>query len=515
MTTVRETVRQVQTSLGEGATHEAPRYDEALDRLDGFLNSMSGFGTASDRSSYTSYQNESGTLNSDAIESLFRNDDLARRMISLRPIEATRQGFVVECSEDVDIDVDVKRLGVVQCLQQAMIWARAYGGSIVVVGVRDGLPASEPVADNAIQAIDWLMTIPCNRVTKGDTVNDLASPLFGRPSWYDITVGTVRQRIHASRVVEFAGTLTPEKQRAQQGGWDDSVLQCAYAALKSFNVGFGAVGTMLTEANQGVISIDGLIDMLAERSGDRIQRRLALMNLTRGVAKALFLDAAAEKYENHELSFNGVALVLDRLMMRLSAAVEIPVTILMGRSPAGENATGESDFRWFYDSVRTEQATYLEPRLRDLLRFIFLTRFRSVPDYVIHFNSLWQETNKERADREYIEAQRDAVYMDRAVIAPEQVAIGRFAESSSFAIDREQMLERLAVASQTDIVRLEVTPTDRASVTTADEVRQSQGLSPWPNAIEGAMPLPMFKAMQDAKIRKLFPQETATPSDTK
>lgn len=36
----------------------------------------------------------------------------------------------------------------------------------------------------------------------------------------------------------------------------------------------------------------------------------------------------------------------------LSAVSEIPVTILFGRSPCGQNATGDSDFEQYYSMVQ-------------------------------------------------------------------------------------------------------------------------------------------------------------------
>ncbi len=39
----------------------------------------------------------------------------------------------------------------------------------------------------------------------------------------------------------------------------------------------------------------------------------------------------------------------------------MPVTILMGQSPAGMNATGESDFRWHYDRIKSRQTLHIAP----------------------------------------------------------------------------------------------------------------------------------------------------------
>ncbi len=49
--------------------------------------------------------------------------------------------------------------------------------------------------------------------------------------------------------------------------------------------------------------------------------------------------------------------ILDRFATRLAAAADMPVTLLMGMSPAGLNATGESDRAFFYDRVSCRYST--------------------------------------------------------------------------------------------------------------------------------------------------------------
>ncbi|MFQ8761936.1 MAG: anti-CBASS protein Acb1 family protein [Intestinimonas sp.] len=55
------------------------------------------------------------------------------------------------------------------------------------------------------------------------------------------------------------------------------------------------------------------------------------------------------------------------MCLDLSGASRIPVTKLFGRSPAGMNATGESDLRNYYDYVDTLREAKLRPILEKLL----------------------------------------------------------------------------------------------------------------------------------------------------
>ena len=54
----------------------------------------------------------------------------------------------------------------------------------------------------------------------------------------------------------------------------------------------------------------------------------------------------------------------------LSAVTCIPQTILFGRSPAGENATGESDLENYYNFVEGIQKRMLKKNIRTLIKAI-------------------------------------------------------------------------------------------------------------------------------------------------
>lgn len=158
--------------------------------------------------------------------------------------------------------------------------------------------------------------------------------------------------------------------------------------------------------------------------------RLRLTDMYRSVVRAMVVDAeSGEAFERTSTSFEGIPDTLEKLMLRLAAAVQIPVTILMGQSPAGMNATGESDFRWFYDRLRSEQTIVLEPRLRQIIDVLLQTRrWRrrfAGRDLTITFPKLWTETPAAEAQRRLTVAQADAAYVQAQILTPEEVALSR------------------------------------------------------------------------------------------
>ena len=91
--------------------------------------------------------------------------------------------------------------------------------------------------------------------------------------------------------------------------------------------------------------------------------------MSKSVLNAVILDRD-EMYDKQYTTLAGLPEVIDRFMLQLSGATGIPVTRLYGRSPAGLNATGESDLRNYYDLIEAAQRNRLMPPLRKLINII-------------------------------------------------------------------------------------------------------------------------------------------------
>ena len=82
--------------------------------------------------------------------------------------------------------------------------------------------------------------------------------------------------------------------------------------------------------------------------------------------------------------------MLDRFLQSVSGAADIPGTRLLGQSPAGMNATGESDLRNYYDRL---QAMF---RMDEAL---IRSALGSRPaDVYYDWAPLWGMSEKEKAD---------------------------------------------------------------------------------------------------------------------
>ena len=404
-------------------------------RFDSWQNPLTGFGTLRDKTIFSEFL-PFRSLSDQQLSSLYHGDDMAARMVDVVPQEMLREGFVVE-TQDPKLDGVVREkfdsLGVREKVLDVLTWGRLYGGAAIVLGADDGRPATLPLAPEQARSLDWLYVLDRRYLFPLTYYEKLGDPKYGEPETYTISAAGPRSgtafSIHESRLVLFRGARTGIRERSEKNSWDHSVLQRPYEILRQFNTGWKAVEVLLTDGNQAVLKMSGLADMIASGERSSLEARLEILDLYRSVLRALVIDAdSGEGFERQTVSFSDIPGVLDKYMLRLAAAVQMPVTILMGQSPAGMNATGESDFRWFYDRIRSEQTNYLAPRIRKIVHVFLATReMQAKPKggVVIKFPSLWAETPSAEAARRKTIAEADAVYVNAGVILPEEVALAR------------------------------------------------------------------------------------------
>jgi len=115
------------------------------------------------------------------------------------------------------------------------------------------------------------------------------------------------------------------------------------------------------------------------------------------VLNVLLIDSDDEDYQKKASSVSGIDNLLQELKHNLAACTGIPQTLLFGRSPSGQNATGESDIRQWYDTVKGEQEDKLLPNLSSLVRYLDLPAGGEPDDRMIAAAPLWQPTAQEQA----------------------------------------------------------------------------------------------------------------------
>lgn len=456
-------------------------------RLDEWYSAYTGIGVAGRDKRIGGTFAASVVSEAEAME-LWRGDDLAARVVETLPNEMLRQGFELRIAEerkpvkgavpgepsepgsaeetyaeatargdslgwmrrrkqrrDADekakdiqeqISAKLEDLGLAAKLYTALCYERAYGGAAILLGVKDGSSnLAAPLKPEArIRALDYLMVLEPRECQPIAWYNDPLKDKFGAPAIYQISPNTMGgstgglMQVHESRLIVFGGIKVSER-RALYGtipGWGDSVLTRCVRILRDYNMSWSATGILLNDFSQSVIKIKGLAEVMAGNQADKLKNRMLQIEMSRSIAHAVLIDAE-EEYERKATPVTGLEALLDRFTARLAAACDMPLTLLMGQSPGGLNATGESDIRFWYDRVRSLQDRKVRPVLERLIQMLFQVFNTPEPDsWSIHFCPLWQPTDLEAAQARKTQAETDNLYVTMGALSAEEVAKSRF-----------------------------------------------------------------------------------------
>ena len=109
---------------------------------------------------------------------------------------------------------------------------------------------------------------------------------------------------------------------------------------------------------------------------------------------------AEDVFETNQYNFSGLDDILMQFGQQISGATQIPLVRLFGQSPAGMNATGESDLSNYYDNINQQQEGRMRTPLQTLIEVVSLSKMgKALPDsFKFDFASLWQIDEKVKAE---------------------------------------------------------------------------------------------------------------------
>jgi phage-related protein (TIGR01555 family) len=311
---------------------------------------------------------------------MWRGDDIAKRVIEMLPMDSMRRGYVIKTKEkeiSEAIAGAAEDLRFDSAVRKADMYERAYGGSAIfpiIHGATGDL--GKPLNEDAITKVLAFHVLEPRELYPVRWYGDLLSPKFGMPETYRCiplfsggAMATPIVEIHESRLIIFPGIrVTRLPQAGALLGWGDNVLTAMSGVLRDFGLAWGTAAALLQDFSQAVMQIEGLDQIAVNDQGNVAQARLQQIMMLRSFMNAVVIDTK-DKFSRQQTPMNGLADLLQQFATRLAAAAGMPVTKLMGMSPAGLNATGESDTIGWDDSVSGHQA-YLTPMVEHGIRLI-------------------------------------------------------------------------------------------------------------------------------------------------
>lgn len=429
-------------------------------REDGYVNLLNKYGTKQDNSEAYKFEREP-VIPDMQLTGLYEGNGLFSKIIDTPAEEALKHGFDLNLKSDelnAFVEDALDDLEWEEKAATAIKWARLYGGALIVMLIDDGRGLEEPVDWEHIRSIDELRVYERSIVQPdyaslyqqdygGKGVGNRVSK-FGQPEYYYVSGIYGSFKVHESRCLVFRNGVLPEQtSNATYLFWGMPEYVRIRRALRETVTAHTDSVKLLERSVQAIYSMKGLASLLTTDDGEnQVLKRLQLVDTSRGLLNSIAIDSEGEQYDFKTFQFSGVKDVIDATCNMLSALTNIPQTILFGRSPAGMNATGDSDFESYYNFVEKIQRLMLKRNLRTLLDVVFRAGIASgdvaeEPDYKLEFKPLWSLSDTEqaavdqtKAQTALVKAQTAQAYVDMQALDPTEVR-RRLASDEEFDVE--------------------------------------------------------------------------------
>lgn len=368
---------------------------------DRLTNLVANLGTKRDKAASSYYATP--ILTDQQLIAMYRTSWMAKKIVNIPAADSIRRWreWQADNTQIEAIEAEEKRLGLQGKLYNALAKARLYGGAAILIG--DGSAPEDPLDPSRIakQGIRYLAVLSRRELSTGEIEDDPESPYFNTPREYELSGTRSHLKIHPSRMVLVQGgnRMDDELVPGASQGWGDSVLLPVLDAVKNSDATIANIASLVFEAKVDVVRIPDLMqNMATPEYEEKLLSRLRLAATGKGINGTLILDSE-EDYSQKTASFQTLPDLIAAFLQIVSGAADIPATRFLGQSPAGMNATGESDVRNYYDRISAEQEITLSPAMATLDECLIRSALGSRPEDVHYiWRPLWQISDKERAE---------------------------------------------------------------------------------------------------------------------
>jgi len=363
----------------------------------------------------------------------YRSSGLLRKVIRIPAEDRVREwrDWQADKPSIALIEAEEKRLGLVAKVKQVETLRGIGGGALIIISGADPEQPLDPrnIGTGGIIAIN---VVSRWQIRGKDWVRDLASPDNGQPRMWEMDTNLGEgKKIHPSRVICFRGEALPAGSALndEDAFWGDSRLVQVIREVERSDSTQAWFSELVKKAKLLRFGISNLTDYRPED----LNARVALIASGENSINATIYnlptkdgagnEAGGEKIDDYQVTWAGIPAMMDAFDQRIAAVADIPFTRLMGRSPAGMNATGAYDDQNWAKAVSAGQQLETRPCLESfdaaLIRSAGVAQ-AAVSKVTWKWAPLWSPTEKEEADtfKVFMEAiekvQSSATIPDRA-----------------------------------------------------------------------------------------------------
>lgn len=348
-------------------------------------------------------------------------DDMTRK-----PVELYYDEDGNEAGEKLinDLNADMVKFKVKETMNNAQLKDGFFGGCLVYIDVgnlSDEQKMKPLTLDKRTFNKDSLRGFkviePVN-IAPGDyNTTDPTDEHFFNPEWYYI----LGKRYHASRFLYIAENDAPLLLKPAYNFFGIPQAQLALDYVAHFVANRESAQELLNKFSLTCFGTDMSQALQQNGSWFDLVNRMKALNKFKTNNGTFVFDKETEELMQLNTPLGGVADIVKMSLNLLTAIWRIPKIIYIGEGEGGLNASSQEQLRTYYAYIHSLQEKVFTTPYEKIIKILQLNRGLEPDEKLLFkFPSLWDMDDKERADLNKAQADRDAIYIDRGVLSQEE-----------------------------------------------------------------------------------------------
>lgn len=229
------------------------------------------------------------------------------------------------------------------------------------------------------------------------------------------------KRVHASRLITFVDNPPPALLAPAYNCLGIPQAQILWDYVLHWNKARAATVELLEKMNFMIFKTDAMEYLSTPNGLADLDAKVSFMNRYRSNNSVFVCDNETEDVQNVVSQIGGATDIAKQCLEFIAAIDRKPAVKLLGISPAGFNATGESDIRNYYDHIASKQEKFRNELMR-LIKAVELAEWGDVDSSVsFEFNELGKEDEAQKVSTSTQMAQMLTALQEHQAISAEEV----------------------------------------------------------------------------------------------
>lgn len=309
------------------------------------------------RAAKNTNQIDANRVDDDQLRQTFRTG-LGRRIVTLKAGHALKNTISFNSTADKKYYDRVISREVKRAAQFMLGFGR---GVLLLFEPRADL--SSPFPTNVDKEKIKIRPFSGDMITTNSNIQEIQHARYQKPVSYQIRGNT----IHWTRVIDFTYILPVELDLPAYRFGGISEFELIRDQMINDGVVERACPRIIDNSSSLFYKIKDFKDSLRAGKEQKTIDYFSVIADMRGIYGDGVIDLE-DQVEVHEQSLTNLSEVDQITLRRLAMVTGIPLTVLVGESPKGLNATGDNELRIFQDTIETLQSEFLLDRLNELMR---------------------------------------------------------------------------------------------------------------------------------------------------